>query len=40
MIRNKIVLIEHADPGYDFIFSKQIKRFNYKIWRTKFPYEY
>ena len=25
MIRNKIVLIEHADPGYDFIFSKQIK---------------
>ena len=24
-IKNKIVLIEHADPGYDFIFSKQIK---------------
>ena len=24
-LKNKIVLIENADPGYDFIFSKQIK---------------
>ena len=24
-MKNKIVLIENADPGYDFIFTKKIK---------------
>ena len=26
-INNKIVFIENADPGYDFLFSKNIKGF-------------
>ena len=25
MLENKIILLENADPGYDFIFSKKIK---------------
>ena len=25
LLENKIILLENADPGYDFIFSKKIK---------------
>ena len=34
IIENKIVCIESADPGYDFIFIKYF-RINYKIWWCK-----
>ena len=31
-LEGKIVIIENADPGYDWLFSKKYTRFNYKIW--------
>ena len=33
---NKIVLLKNADPGYDFIFSRKLKRFDNMLWRCKF----
>ena len=32
-LKNKIVCIESADPGYDFIFDQKYIRINNKIWR-------
>ena len=37
-ILHSIVCIENADPGYDFLFSKNIKGLVYKIRRAKFTY--
>ena len=33
------MLIENADPGFDFIFA-QYQWTNYSVWWSKFPYGY
>ena len=39
-IDNKIVVIENADPGFDWIFTKNPKGPNYQIWWNRITYGY